>query len=432
MNRWQATWLVAVLGAATVPPSGAVVRRVPSDYPTILAAMDAAVSGDSVLVAPGVYSDIHTRLSPYGDPETASVFLKGGVVLVSEAGAAVTVIDQQGQIGPNVTNVVDGWFQAEPMWIEGFTITGGAVGSSGIEVGESSKLTVKDCVLRDLDDGSGNGGGVGSLAEDLDILGCRFESCRAYLGGAVWQFAANLRIEDCVFEACGDGAVKTYWDNSVPGAFRAEVRRSEFYANTESGIGIGSYHGGILIEDCVFVDNTHPTAGGAVGGSSLDEITVRNCIFVNNSANTGGAVTLSGRVMIEGCTFYGNHHNSLSFPGSAMRLAIGPSIVRNCVIAGGYGGPGAVRISNGTVTSECNVFWENEGGVGHLVPGPTDREADPLFCDPVAGDFTVAENSPCLPAYSGGCDLIGVYGIGCDEVSVDPTSWTRTKALFRR
>jgi len=361
------------------------------------------------------------------------VFLKGGVVLLSEAGAAVTVIDQMGQSGPNFTNVVDAWFQDEPLWIEGFTITGAPVGGHGVFVGESSRLTVKDCAFRDLDAGTSGGGGVSSLAEDLDILGCRFENCRADLGGAVWQFAANLRIEDCVFEACGDGAVRTYWDNTFPSLLcRAEIRRSEFHGNWASAVGIDSYHGGVLIEDCVFVDNTG-SAGGAFGATTaFGDIVVRGCLFVENFASVGGAIDIGGKGTVENSTFFGNRDDSPSFPGSMGRFSIGPSVLRHCVVAGGLGSQGAIRISNGTVTSECNVFWENEGGVGHLVPGPTDREVDPLFCDPVTGDFTVAENSPCLPAYSGGCDLIGVYGIGCEEISVDPTSWTRTKALFRR
>lgn len=40
--------------------------------------------------------------------------------------------------------------------------------------------------------------------------------------------------------------------------------------------------------------------------------------------------------------------------------------------------------------------------------------ADPLFCSPPAGDFTLAQASPCAPPNSpAGCGLIGALGVGC-------------------
>jgi hypothetical protein len=70
-------------------------RRVPSEYPTIQSAIDASISGDSVLVAPGSYSDRNTRKLVGGTfgTVTALAFLPPGVALVSEYGAGSTTLD---------------------------------------------------------------------------------------------------------------------------------------------------------------------------------------------------------------------------------------------------------------------------------------------------------------------------------------------------
>ncbi|HUU44881.1 MAG TPA: right-handed parallel beta-helix repeat-containing protein, partial [Acidobacteriota bacterium] len=47
-------------------------------------------------------------------------------------------------------------------------------------------------------------------------------------------------------------------------------------------------------------------------------------------------------------------------------------------------------------------------------PGPNNIIADPIYCDTVAGEYTVAAASPCLGAGEGGVD-IGALGLGCLE-----------------
>ncbi len=82
--------LVAPAGA-----SKAATLRVPSEYTTIQAAIDAAVAGDTVLVGPGTYDDSATCLI-YTDAwvsEPVIANLSTGVSLVSESGADVTIID---------------------------------------------------------------------------------------------------------------------------------------------------------------------------------------------------------------------------------------------------------------------------------------------------------------------------------------------------
>ena len=48
---------LALFGTAGLNGAGGQVWHVPADYPTIQAAVDAAAEGDTILVAPGVYSE---------------------------------------------------------------------------------------------------------------------------------------------------------------------------------------------------------------------------------------------------------------------------------------------------------------------------------------------------------------------------------------
>jgi hypothetical protein len=66
--------------------------------------------------------------------------------------------------------------------------------------------------------------------------------------------------------------------------------------------------------------------------------------------------------------------------------------------------------------------------------GPGDVVADPLFCDPENGDFTLSSQSPCLPGnHPDGvdCGLIGAFGQGCGPVSIEKLSWGRIKGMYR-
>lgn len=104
----------------------------------------------------------------------------------------------------------------------------------------------------------------------------------------------------------------------------------------------------------------------------------------------------------------------------------------NNIIASSSPGP-AVLVLNGTmISASCNVFWDNPGGETYGFPlSPTDRVIDPEFCDPKNGDVSLSPLSPCLPANSLGCGLIGALGEGCGVVSIAPESWGSIKSKYR-
>ena len=60
--------------------------------------------------------------------------------------------------------------------------------------------------------------------------------------------------------------------------------------------------------------------------------------------------------------------------------------------------------------------------------------ADPLFCTEMTGtsQFGIMDLSPCAPANSGDCGLIGAAPVLCRAVPADETSWGAVKDKFRR
>ncbi len=88
------------------------------DYLTIQEGVDAAAwSGDTVLVFPGTYADIH-ECGGYGTP--VNVCIEKNITLVSSDGPEVTVID--GGYGTQFGILVD---YGDPVVIEGFTVISG-------------------------------------------------------------------------------------------------------------------------------------------------------------------------------------------------------------------------------------------------------------------------------------------------------------------
>ena len=129
-------------------PSLAATLYVPRAYPTIQGAVDAAVDGDEIEVAPGTYYE-HID------------FLGKAVRLYSSQGAAVTKIDGNGASGipGNVIRCISG--EDSSTILEGFVISGGRAYP---EVSGVSK----------------SGGGMWNDGSSPTVIGCIFINNYAY------------------------------------------------------------------------------------------------------------------------------------------------------------------------------------------------------------------------------------------------------------
>lgn len=127
------------------------------DAPTIAAAADSAVAGDTVLVAPGIYAVRDVSLGP-------------GVVLISEAGPTVTRITEEALdvvYGVGCFTHPDGSSPSEVngFWFDDFTAPVGAVGAGG----QYTNFTVRQCIFTGNDYGL-----VATLSSHVSILNCTF------------------------------------------------------------------------------------------------------------------------------------------------------------------------------------------------------------------------------------------------------------------
>lgn len=408
------------------------VLRVPSEYATIQAGLDASVAGDTVLVAPGIYTESETRLQEGGFYWTACAFMVDGVTLQSEAGPGSTVIDMQQAAGPQPAAILVLDHVSGQTVIDGFTVTGVRVNYRGAFL-VSDWVTFRDCVFRDLDAGESTGGGIAANG-NLRLEGCEFVNCLADGGGAIYHANGRIEMYDTVIRECGQIGALLRGNPGEP-IESSLLERCTFegcWAGTSAAsaaLSVQDHHGGAVIRDCAFLGNLGAGNNGAVGVSGFPSspMVVERCVFAENTApgpQGRGALRMYASGIVQNCTFYANTStqdgSAIYFQGAVRGLT------NSVLLANVSGSGGAVR---GIPTdSACNVFWDNLPG---YTVSPTDRIVDPLLCDPAAGEFGLRAGSPCLPESSLGCGLIGAFGEECGTITIDPTTWGSVKAAYR-
>lgn len=419
-------WILgtAVVGSLFAPPAEGAALRVPDDYPTISAAMTAAVSGDSVVVAPGTYTNCNG--GPCG-PDVAA--LKTGVALLAEAGPDVTTLRVDTPAG-GLSAVFGSGIGSAGALLKGFTITGAATGYRGAVFLTCLGVVVEDCRFVDLMGGVQDGAGMKANGSTVLVRNSEFRRCSASGDGAGFRGLNGSSVLDgCVFDECSGGAASIEGLSGSSGL----VRNCVFWSNTGNAALTVLSMPQAEISGCTFAANASPqNATAIVVGSNNGVVSLLDNLFVGNDASIFRSVvnwTCSGE--IRGNVFYGN----VSQPGyGTLYDHAAASTVRtiaNNIFVQNTGGP-AFRMTSSPPAASCNLFWSNPGGnlVGY-VPSPTDLFVDPLFCDAVGGDFSLMEGSPCLPENSGTCGLIGAFSQGCGVVSLGPASWGKLKAAYR-
>ncbi|MDA1264575.1 MAG: right-handed parallel beta-helix repeat-containing protein [Planctomycetota bacterium] len=257
---------------------------VPSQYSTIQAAVDAAVDGDVVRVASGVYMGDGNRNIDLGLKE---------LVIESEAGPEKTIIRCKGSLGnPQRGFLIEGG-QSNATVIDGFTIRGGAT-----EIG-----AVADPF---------NGGGMRILNSSPIIRNCHLiDNIAACWGGAMFiGHSGSPVIENCLFKdnVSNDGGGGIFsW-----GTERVVVRGCVFVGNDGVPFAGAILHWGadrMLIENCTITGNT------ASWSSAIDvwPADVRNTIIWGNTNTAGGGSPMQGsdESTFSHCCVEGD----LTFPG---------------------------------------------------------------------------------------------------------------------
>lgn len=420
MRRWSGTmpaclplwsaaaWIAALVTAGVSGSASAATLHVPSAYPTIQAGVDAATVGDSVVVAPGTYSDIRFREFADAVPPFASwaiVFLKAGVTVVGEGGPDATRLEiPASPDGRDIWGAVAIEQTGALFALEGFGVSGQSSDVPGMTVRNVDSVAVRHCIFEGL-------GGMGlhlRICEEAFVDGCRFTDCA---GTGLVGSLAKATVQDCVFERCNRGVSQF--------GRRIDMHRCDFVEN-EGTYGAGMYvsHSQAWIDQCRFERNVGQHAVALFVETTYDAlVAVSRCVFLENTATSGDIVHSENSVAhISGSTFSGNTAGG----GSAVLRTDGwlPVVIVNNILAGSRGAV-AVKVEEqyeNATTAFCNVFWDNvPGNTGNsYIWSPSDFEIDPRFCDAAAGDVSLRSNSPCLPQNHPVCPTrIGALGEAC-------------------
>ena len=339
------------------------------DYLTLTPAVAAASPNDSISVGPGTYA------------EPAALVLTVPMTLFSTGGRDVTILDGQNTHRILASNVAG-------IHLKGLSFVNGQ--------GEGSTTAA--------------GAGYFLSGSQVTIEDCRFRNNRAEAGGAIYISDQSLG-QDTKLVAIGC----SFEDN-----FGLTTAGAVYVVNGALGD----------FTDCSFSRNTTWVKAGAVhvirATGNFDR-----CFFRGNrTLDVAAAIFFeSSWGSAHSCTFYdhtspGNHNPPYhTVCGTILiQLSRGTSIYRNIFVGdtAGY----ALRYYQRNDAHSCNVFWDNFlGAVGDDsgVPPPLgdDVIADPLFCEPLAGDFSIPTNSPAAPAHSACGLLIGKYPVACGTVPIE-------------
>ena len=250
--------------------------HVPGDQPTIQAGIDVASAGDTVLVAPGEYTE-GCQYPPDYYGFSTMVVMGNGVHLISEAGSDFTFIN------PSVGGCEGGVYFYEldqPTTIAGFTVTGASV--------------------------AGPGGGIycrnsNVIFNDCQIIGCAaMEGAGLYISNSVsaihsCRIASNWADVGCGMQISGSDVI---------------ISKSEFSYNQGpddlEDIGVlMAYNSNLTVTESTFADND-PGQFNAAMKCTYGSTTLNNTIIAFGLSGSAVLSESGSAPLISCCDLYGN------------------------------------------------------------------------------------------------------------------------------
>ena len=451
VGLFSAGWL-AVLAAP--PAADAATIQVPLDAPTIQGAIDVAVDGDTVLVAPGTYVENID-------------FLGKAITVQSQAGPEVTIIDG-GERGSVVTFSSG---EGPASVLKGFMLRNGIADfGAGIRVGSptvpslttSPTITSNDIVGNRACSGAGIGVAHGApRIEDNDIRFNRQSDCSGGNGGGIAVLGAASAAEIAGNRIFFNTVVRGH-GGGIYAAGRPVIRDNRIRYNNAQNGGIRAD-----LAEAVY-------AGGGIYLADVPEATLAQNLLVRNYAIDGGGIffraqpdapgallvanTLlanraTGEDTLSGAPGNGTHADGISANGFlgqtrlvnniiAGRVAIHcagtagtdppPSFEFNNIMVGLETLPGIIG-ADGSYDGYGGICLDQTGIAGNLSADPLVSGLDSTgFRPPLASPVVDAANNaaPGLPATDlGGLERV-VDGNGDGVATADMGAFEARNQLF--
>lgn len=305
------------------------------------------------------------------------------------------------------------------------TLTNGFVNLAGGSIHNLGTLTVNNSTFED--NGTNNSGGAIFSSGTLTVNGSTFKSNQAgAFGGAIRSDGGNqLTVNSSTFEgnatnSQGGGAI------SIQNNTLETVVTGSTFSNNQAGNNGGAIvhrDGTMMVGGSTFTSNFATNGGGAIRNWNSGTATVANSSFIYNSAgndvgNTGGGAIRNDAIMtIINSLFVSNEqldgnggavHNTDTLDiinstfanntadagtGLSVYSRLGTANVRNSILWNSPP-PSMLQVASGAtavVTVTHSIVNGGLAGMGNL-------DSDPLFADPVAGNYRLQDGSPAINA----------------------------------
>ncbi len=391
-----------------------ITRNVPSQYSTIQAAVNAAQSGDTVLVQPGIYYElinvsnkavyIASKILTTND----TLYISNTIIDGNQLGTVVTLTYTNTTLnGFTIRNGSANWgggiyiYRASPTLkhlhiIDNLAqIEGGAVFANN-ESGGYGTISVDRSIIDSNSTMSDNGGGLAFSGATLSLTNSIISRNMSdnYGGGLSLYYAYSTnplsvsKIDSCQFTAnhCAGSGGGIFLFRSNPRITNTTINRNT--ADYEGGGFAVSNEGGygtIVIDRSIIDSNSTSTSGG--GGLSIRgaSLSLTNSVISRNSTSN-----ISGGMLFSNCIQINLAYNTITRNSASSGGAIGydtplnGSMV-NSILWGDV--PDEIYASGGS-------FGVTNSDIAGGWPGVNNFSADPKFSDSLS--YQLSSTSPCI------------------------------------
>ncbi len=411
------------------------------DAPTIQAGVDSATAGDTVLVAPGIYSDT-LNIFVGSELKTVNVFINKNILLIAEYSPDNTIIDASKSDVGIYTDNVDSTCVIKKLKIFSTNEGIGCILPSpsrelyqypieepiGIQCKHSSINIIENVLIENWIAVKLNQRSNAKISNNTFNFNCVGIECNDSSNAIISNNSFSDGVE---MVRCTSGSAPIIIENEIyPGNISCYgvrcinaspyIVRNKIVGMTNAAI--------ICYESNPVIENnwTHCGWNGFEFHSCPAPIMRENIIIGSTVAMDLGGVTDG---IIENNTI-------IDFGKAIYALGGSNPTIRNNIII--HGSAGIDCDMNSRPTFSCNDIYDVThryiGYCSDMTGISGNISVDPEFCGiEGSGNYYLQDDSPCAPGnHPDGydCGLIGAFGVGCGIDPVTQKTWGIIKSLY--